>query len=75
MAVEENNITKAKLEINGEWYETKALASDDCGCDQCDLQEQCGLNGVLYKLCEHLGTNVYFKKTGESLKEARFLHG
>ena len=76
MAEKRNSITKAKLEINGEWYETSLLGSYDCGCNECQLQEYCGAHDELYKFCTKLGWNMYFKKfDGKSLEEARFFHG
>ena len=37
MIGKDNSITNVKLEINGEWYETDNLSSDDCGCNECQL--------------------------------------
>ena len=76
MTEKDNSITNVKLEINGEWYETDNLSSDDCGCNECQLQEYCGAHDELYKFCTHLGWNMYFRKAdGKSLEEARFFHG
>lgn len=75
MAVEENNITNAKLEINGDWYETKLFTDEPCGCSKCELHSYCDKHVELYKFCTHLPWHIGFKKTGQSLKEARFFHG
>ena len=76
MAEKGNNITNVKLEINGAWYETGRLSSDDCGCNECQLKEYCGAHDELYKFCTHLDWYIYFKKVDKkSLEEARFFHG
>ena len=76
MVRKDNSITNVKLEINGKWYETDHLSSEDCGCNECQLQEYCGAHDELYKFCTHLEWCLYFKKSDEkSPEEARFFHG
>ena len=76
MAEKRNTITNVKLEINGEWYETDHLSSDDCGCNSCQLKDYCEARVELYKFCTNLDWKTYFKKSDKkSLEEARFFHG
>ena len=75
MADEDEIITKAKLEIDGVWYETHIETKED-GCKKCDLRKRCDKNANLYELCTHLNFYMYFKKADKkSLEEARFFHG
>lgn len=76
MAEQDAKITNVKLEINGALYETDHLSSDDCGCNECQLQEYCGAHDELYKFCTHLDWNIYFKKyENKTLEDSRFIHG
>ena len=61
MRDEDDIITKAKLEIEGEWYET-AKYQGDYKCPFCDLHEKCSGNINVYKICRQLETSMYFKK-------------
>lgn len=61
MVSDEDIITRAKLEIEGEWYET-IKHNGDYKCPHCDLRDKCHENINVYKICRQLEESMYFKK-------------